>query len=101
MSRAEVLSIKVGDFVQEQLGTSRRPTAKPQWGRPREVLRVERIWKTRKGWTAHFRVAFGGGTLSWTAIENDKCYRTAVAPTAEEIATWAAKAEKSPDKFSD
>ncbi len=99
MTRIEVLTLAVGEWVQESLGGRRRGRARPQWGRPRQVVGVERTWKTRKGWAVHFTVRFGITTLHWTAVEDVETFKRVPEPTMAEIETWAERAERSPLVF--
>jgi hypothetical protein len=95
VTRQQISRLRPGQWVQEVLGGRRRPPAKPQWGRPREVVGVDLVWDTRRGKAVHFRVAFGLFALHWTAVEEDGRYRVALEPAPAELEAWAASAEKS------
>jgi hypothetical protein len=93
---AEVSALRAGDWLQESLTEHHR--GRPRWGRPRRVVKVERIWIARGRVVAAVAVAFRGGRLRWTVSAGSRRYRLSTAPTNSELVHWASLAESAPEE---
>lgn len=101
MTKRDILHLNVGQWVQETLGARHGfRTGRPRWGRPRQVVEVEKRWKAPKGVAICFRVSFGDHeTLRWVAFEGDVFYRVATPPTPTQLRNYALAAERNPQLF--
>ena len=95
MTPSEVSALRAGDWLQESLTAHHR--GRPRWGRPREVLRVERIWIARGRVTASVAVAFREARLRWTIVAGKSRHRSCPAPSSYDLALWAGGAEAAPE----
>lgn len=95
MTSSEVSALRAGDWLQESLTAHHR--GRPRWGRPREVLQVERIWIARGRVTASVAVAFREARLRWTIVAGKSRHRTCTPPSGADMAGWANAAEAAPE----